>query len=145
MRLLIFFLTLFNFADTLAEELKPSSVLQINNAWVKLAPPSASVNAAYLELRNTTDSSVVITEITADCCGHVMLHETKIDGDKASMHHLDELNVQAKSNLVMRPGGLHIMLMQIKTPLVVDAKVQFILTFADGRQQQFGAMVKRDE
>jgi periplasmic copper chaperone A len=141
-KLVMFFVWL---VATVESAVADEQILQIEKAWIKLAPPTASVNAAYLELHNPSSSVVIISQIAADCCGHVMLHETRIDGDQAAMHHLDELSVPAKSSIAMQPGGLHLMLMQIKTPLVIDAKVSFVLTYADGRQQQLVAVVKRDD
>ena len=109
--------------------------LQIDKAWVQAAPPGTKSNAAYLQLQNSGDAPVIIESLSADCCSDVMLHRTRIKNNKAIMEHLESLTVPAKGKIVMKPGGLHIMLMGITSPLKVDDKVELNLHLAGGEQQ----------
>jgi periplasmic copper chaperone A len=118
--------------------------LTLTNAWVKLAPPSVSVNAAYLTLANNGQQAQVVTQISADCCAMTMLHETRQEQGKATMVHLEQLTIPAKSMVQLKPGGIHIMLMKSLKPLALNDKVNLTLTFSDGSQQKISALVKRD-
>jgi periplasmic copper chaperone A len=121
-----------------------SAELTVTNAWVKLAPPSASVNAAYLQLANNGQQPQVVTQISADCCAMTMLHETRQQQGKATMVHLEQLTIPAQSTVGLKPGGIHIMLMKPLKPLTLNDKVNLTLTFSDGSKQKIPAFVKRD-
>jgi periplasmic copper chaperone A len=118
--------------------------LKVTNAWVKLAPPSSSVNAAYMQLTNELQETLVITQISADCCAMTMLHQTRQDKNKMVMDHLEQLTILPKSTIELKPGGLHIMLMNSRKPLLVDEPIGFTFRFSDGSQQKVQLFVKRD-
>lgn len=119
--------------------------LKVTDAWVKLAPPSASVNAAYMQLTNDQQHLQTITRISADCCAMTMLHQTRHDQDRVFMDHLARLPIPAQSTAELKPGGLHIMLMKAHTPLLVNDPVVITLGFDDGSEQQIHLVVKADE
>lgn len=123
------------FCSALTFSLPAFAELQIEKAWIQLAPPGAKANAAYLQLQNSGDVPVIIESLSADCCSDVMLHRTRIKNNKAVMEHLENLTIPAKGKIVMKPGGLHIMLMGIASPLKVDDKVELNLHFAGGEEQ----------
>lgn len=119
--------------------------LVISNAWVKLAPPGAKANAAYVQLNNNSDQSLVIQSLSATCCAGLMLHRTRYENDKAIMEHLDQLIVPAQGEVLLAPGGLHIMLMQATTPLRLGDQVEMQLHFSNGQQQTIQLPVKADD
>lgn len=106
--------------------------LETKDPWVRLAPPTARVNAAYMSLINHSDQTIIITQIDADCCAMTMLHETRQEGDRVTMVHLDELEVPPQSTIHMRPGGLHMMLMRPAQALREGDSVRLTLTLNDG-------------
>lgn len=115
--------------------------VKIEKAWVQLAPPGAKYYAAYLHLQNPGDVPVIIQSLSADCCQQVMLHRTRVKNNKATMEHLEELAIPAQGKVVMKPGGLHIMLMKAAMPLKVDDNVELNLHLASGEQQTISVPV----
>jgi copper(I)-binding protein len=118
--------------------------LLVENAWVKLAPPSIQMSAAYMKLSNQQQTAQVITNVSADCCVTAMLHHTKAQGDKVVMDHLDKLAIPAQSSIQLLPGDLHIMLMGARYPLVLDTPIRITFTFSDGSRQDIDTIVKKD-
>ncbi len=118
--------------------------LQINGAWVKLAPPGAKANAAYLQFYNPDKQTVVIESISANCCAHLMLHRTRYENDRAIMEHVDQLTIPAQGHVDLVPGGLHIMLVNAAQPLVVGDNIEMQLHFSNGQQQTIQLPVKAD-
>lgn len=116
--------------------------LRVTQPWVKEAPPGARANAAYMRLFNPTDTPIIIQSISADCCAELMLHRTLYKNDRAIMEHVDEITVPANTGVVMEPGGLHIMLMRFKSPLVAGDIIKLQLHFANGDQQVIQLPVK---
>ncbi|PUA28905.1 MAG: hypothetical protein B0W54_10895 [Cellvibrio sp. 79] len=118
--------------------------LQISDGWVKLAPPGAKANAAYLQFYNPTKQPVVIESINANCCAHLMLHRTRYENDRAIMEHVDQLTIPAQSHVELIPGGLHIMLINAMQPLIVGDTIEMQLHFNNGQQQTIHLPVKAD-
>lgn len=116
--------------------------LQVKHAWVREAPPGAKANAAYMQLLNPSSSPVTITSLTANCCAELMLHRTLYKNDRAIMEHVDQITVPEHSSITMEPGGLHIMLMRIKSPLTAGDIIEVQLHFANGDQQAIQLPVK---
>lgn len=119
--------------------------VQADDAWIQLAPPAATVNAAYVQIHNPQARPQTIVDVTADCCAMAMLHHTRTHGDKVSMDHLDALVIPAQSSVQLAPGGLHIMLMKAKTPLAVGNEVKITFSFDDGYTQAINFKVKKNE
>ncbi|AQT60551.1 copper chaperone PCu(A)C [Cellvibrio sp. PSBB023] len=117
-------------------------VVSVQQAWVKLAPPGAAVNAAYMRLQNQSPIAQTIIAVSADCCSQVMMHESRLEGDSVVMDHKERLEIPAQSELVLAPGGLHLMLMGAHKPLTMNDKVSFVVEFADRTQQIIVAPVK---
>lgn len=135
------------FAGTLAGVLTLPCVAQIDvvNAWVQLAPPGATVNAAYMTLHNPQLHAQTIVGVSADCCAMTMLHHTRKHGDKVSMEHLDLLVVPAQASVQLAPGGLHIMLMKPGQDLAIGSEVKLTFSFSDGTRQDLNISVKKNE
>ena len=118
--------------------------LQVNGGWVKLAPPGAKVNAAYLQFYNPDKQTVIIESISANCCAHLMLHRTRYENDSAIMEHVEQLAIPAQSHVDLVPGGLHIMLTNAAQPLVVGDSIEVQLHFSNGQQKTIRLPVKTD-
>jgi len=119
--------------------------LLVEDAWVKLAPSSIQMSAAYMKLSNQQQDAQVITGVTADCCASAMLHVTRTQGDKVSMDHLEQLSIPAQSSIHLQPGDMHIMLMKPRYELALDTPVRITFTFSDGSHQDIDIIVKRDK
>lgn len=119
--------------------------VDVEDAWVKLAPPGATVNAAYMKIHNPQIRVQTIVGVSADCCAMAMLHQTRKHGDKVSMDHLDLLAVPAQASVQLTPGGLHIMLMKPAQELVIDSEVKITFSFSDGTTQHINLSVKKNE
>lgn len=119
--------------------------VQVENAWIQLAPPGATVNAAYMTIHNPQSSAQTIVKVSADCCAGVMLHKTRREGDKVVMDHLEHLVIPAQARVPLAPGGLHIMLTKAQEELRLESKVKIIFSFDDGTIQEFTLDVKQSE
>ncbi len=117
--------------------------VQVEKAWVQLAPPTARAHAAYMQIHNSQTQAQTIIGLRADCCAMVMLHQTRNDGDKVKMDHLEYLEIPAHASVQLAPGGLHIMLMQATSELALGSKVTISFDFRDGSTQDVELNVKQ--
>jgi periplasmic copper chaperone A len=118
-----------------------TSSLLAQNAWVR-ATPGADVAVAYLTLRNVGPSPVTVTGIQTPVAGHAMIHETTVQGGQSKMRPHEELVVTPGATVKLEPGGLHVMLQDLKQPLKVGQSVPLIITLAGGGTLQVSAAVR---
>ena len=117
--------------------------IQIENAWVREAPPSARMLAAYMTLKNPADQDQVLVEVQSPAFSHVMLHRSKVIDGVARMIHLDEVVIPAGGSVQLEPGGLHLMMPAPETRLSAGDRVPLVLLFADGNQIEVQAEVRK--
>jgi copper(I)-binding protein len=117
--------------------------IQIENAWVREAPPSARMLAAYMTLKNSADQDKVLVEVQSPAFSHVMLHKSEVIDGMARMIHLDEVVIPAGGSVQLEPGGLHLMMPAPETRLSAGDRVPLVLMFADGNRIEVQAEVRK--
>ena len=105
-----------------------------SDAWARSTAPDAATAAFYLEIRNEADAPDVLTGAATDVCDMVEIHTMTMVDDVMSMMPADaeELTVDAGESLILEPGGLHVMCMGLREPLVVDDQVDLEIRFESG-------------
>jgi len=86
--------------------------ISIKNAWFKKAPPVAPIRAAYMTIVNLSDTETKITKLTSPQFKKVEIHQTSLNDGVYSMSQLDNVRIEAKANISLKPRGTHLMLMQ---------------------------------
>jgi copper(I)-binding protein len=115
--------------------------LVAQNAWVR-ATPGADVAAAYLTLRNVSPNAVTVTGVESPIAGHAMIHETTVQGGLSRMRPHEQLVVAPGMTVKFEPGGLHVMLHDLKQPLTVGQTVPLVITLAGGGTLKVTATVR---
>ena len=105
--------------------------ISVHEPWVREAPPSAPM-AGYLELRNDSGQLRMLVRASADGFGNTMIHRTEYSEGRASMVHVDQVEIPPNGRVRFEPGGLHIMLMQPQRRRLAGDLVMIKLQFDDG-------------
>lgn len=116
---------------------------QVKNAWVREAPPGASMMAAYLEIDNPGDSDITLVDVDSPTFAHVMMHRTVTVDGIARMQHEDSIRIPAHGSVTLAPGGYHLMMPAPQTRLVAGDKVELVLHFDDNSRLQVTAEVRK--
>lgn len=116
--------------------------LAITNGLIRLPPPGSQTAAAYLDIENHRNTDVCLMSITTDIAALPMIHQTIHDNGKSSMRETTQLTIPAHGSLQLQPGGMHIMLMNLEQPLLVDEDIYFNLHFSDGTTKSTVLKVK---
>lgn len=103
--------------------------IQVADAWARATPPNGQSAAVYLTVtdRGAADR---ITGVSTPVAGMAMMHESSVQGGVSKMRPLADLPLPSQSQVVFRPGGLHIMLEQLARPLKAGDEFPLTLTFA---------------
>jgi len=106
--------------------------MDVTGGWVREAPPTSRVLAAYMQIINLTDADLTVTGITSPDFDSAELHRTVVEGGVASMLPVPELIVPAAGSVLLEPGGLHLMLFDPVRPLLQGDSVTLVLHRSDG-------------
>lgn len=102
------------------------------DAWIRAAPPGASMLAGYATLKNTGDAPLTILTVQSHEFRMTSLHETVIDGDTVRMREMHRLKVPAGGEVQLAPGGKHLMFMQPRREIRAGDQVGVTFLMADG-------------
>ena len=105
--------------------------MDITDSWVREAPPTSRVLAAYMQITNLTDSELTVTGITSPDFAAAELHRTVVEDGVARMLPVPELTIQAGGSITLEPGGLHLMLFDPARPLQQGDTVTLVLHRSD--------------
>lgn len=101
----------------------------ISDAWVRANAPGQSVGAAYMTLKSPQDSTLF--HIESPSAGSLEIHSMTMANGVMKMRALETLPLEAGKPEKLAPGGFHLMLFDLKTPLKAGEKVAFKLSFKD--------------
>jgi periplasmic copper chaperone A len=101
----------------------------ITDAWVRANAPGQKVGAAYMTLTSPQDSTFVYAETAV--AGKVQIHSMTMNNGMMKMRSVEELPLKASKAEKLSPGGLHLMLFDLKNQLKVGEKVLMTLCFKD--------------
>ena len=107
-----------------------ASGVSVHDGYVRLPPPGSPA-AAYFTLKNSGPDRALV-DAECSCAGMTMIHESFEKDGMAKMRHVDSAALPAGGELVLKPGGLHVMLMRLQTPVKAGNQLPLKLIFADG-------------
>ena len=117
-------------APTLAQDDTTLGNLTISAAMARATPPHAPVGGGFLTITNGGDEDDRLVAASSPIAGRVEIHEMKMDGDVMRMRPLaDGLPIPAGQTVVLKPGGYHLMLMELTDALTEGDSFELSLTF----------------
>ncbi|PYE51139.1 copper chaperone PCu(A)C [Deinococcus yavapaiensis] len=110
--------------------------VRLATGFVAAVPPGSTTSAAYVTLKNTSNQAVRLTAVKTTLAGHALLMQTTHPGHEADgmigMRKVAALVIPAKGQLVMKPDGNHVMLMDLKRVPKEGERVNVTFTFSTG-------------
>jgi periplasmic copper chaperone A len=100
-------------------------------AWARATPPGASTAAIYGSFENNGSHEMKVAEIRFAGARHAMIHRTVEDEGMARMVH-GEILVPVGERFELKPGGLHVMLMGVSSPLQEGCQYKFQILWENG-------------
>ncbi|KQP22730.1 copper chaperone PCu(A)C [Pseudorhodoferax sp. Leaf267] len=108
------------------------AAVDVKNAWVRQTVPGQSGTGAFMQLQAPQGAKLV--GVSTPVAGVAEVHEMLMDGGTMRMRELkDGLPLPARQTVELKPGGFHVMLMDLKQPLPKGATVPLSLRFEDAK------------
>lgn len=121
-----------------------ASSLDIEDQWVREAPPGMQMMAGYATLKNPTAKDIVVTSVQSPAFSDIEMHTTKIVDGIAKMEEQKTLIIPASGELKLAPGGFHLMLMMPKERYTEGRQLDMTLNIEGGESQTISFEVKKD-
>lgn len=119
--------------------------IRVESAWVREAPPMARATGVFMTIKNLSDKPDRLTRVESPAARAVEIHETRISGDMATMEPAPFVEIPAKGEVVLKPGGLHVMLIDPKGPIRAGETVPITLVFENAGRISIEVSVRKME
>ena len=115
----------------------------ITNAWARTSPASAMMGAAYFDITSPVDDALTGVSVDMSVAMMAQIHETTMKDDGTmGMQEVDEIALPAGETVSLKPGGYHVMLMNLKAPLETGSTVTLTLELKSGATVTVDAEVR---
>lgn len=116
--------------------------VEVSEPRLRVPPNGRDVTAGYLTLTNGSDQVQKLVAATSPKAERIELHAHLKGADgMAQMRQVEQVEIPAKGTAVLAPGGLHLMVFGIKTPLKPGDSFPVELTFEGNRKVSFALPV----
>jgi copper(I)-binding protein len=110
--------------------------VSVERPWSRATPPGARIGVGFMELKNAGTAPERVLGATSPVAGRVQMHVTERDGDVMKMRQVESLEIPAGGTFELKPGGAHLMLMELKAPLKKGERVPLTLRLGNGGELQ---------
>ena len=109
-----------------------AQTIEVKDAWVRTSVPGQKATGAFMKI--TARDGAKLVGAASPLAGVAEVHEMKMDGDVMKMRAVaGGLDLPAGKSVELKPGGYHVMLMDLKAPLAKDSTVPLTLVFKDAK------------
>mgnify|MGYP000025139101 CR=1 FL=1 len=104
----------------------------VTDAWARATVLGQKATGAFMKI--TAKNNAKLLAVSSPVAGVVEIHEMKMDKDVMRMTAVSNgLELPAGKAVELKPGGYHVMLMDLKQPLAKDTTVPMTLTLQDAK------------
>jgi len=109
-----------------------AQTVDVQGAWARATVPGQKATGAFMKL--TAKDGTKLVSVSTPAAGVSEVHEMKMDGDVMKMRAVQGgLDLPAGKAVELKPGGYHVMLMDLKAPLPKDSTVALTLVFKNAK------------
>ncbi len=116
-------------ATTLAQ-----AQVTVRDAWVRGTVPKQQASGAFMQLSADQDTRLIAAK--SPVANVVEIHEMVMDGDVMKMRQIPGLDIVPGRVLDLKPGGFHVMLIDLKGQLKGGDVVPITLVFEDAKTKK---------
>ena len=113
------------FVLALTVSLAAQAQVAVKDAWVRATVPQQKATGAFMQLQSAQDAKLLSAQ--SPVAGVVEVHEMSMDGGVMKMRAVPSLALPAGKAVELKPGGYHVMLMDLKEQMKEGATVPVTL------------------
>lgn len=124
-----------------AQEAKLGEI-RLTGAWSRPSTAEVPRSAVYLKLENHGAQADRLVAASSPAAARVELHESFTEGGMMHMRKIEGIDVPPHGAAELKPGGLHIMLLAVKSPLQAGKAIPVTLRFQKGGEVTLTVPIK---
>lgn len=124
------------FAQSIADR------VTVTDPYIRAVPPVVKTSAAFMQIRYDGSEEEFLIAASTPVAGAVELHMHVQDNGVMRMRKIPHIHLPPAKPVSLEPGGLHIMLFDLKATLEPGDDVPITLVFADHSTKQVTATVR---
>lgn len=101
----------------------------IESPWLRATAPGAKVGGGYLTIRNTGTAADRLVGASSPAAARVELHVHLKEGEVMKMREVRTFDVPAQGSFELKPGGAHLMFIELRQPFKEGDRVPVTLKF----------------
>lgn len=117
--------------------------LSVSDLYVRAVPPGQPNSAAFMTIRNDGATNHAVVGAESPASKIVELHTHVEDGGVMKMRRIEKIEVPAQGETLLKPGGLHVMLIDLNEGLKEGTSIPLTLVFEDGSKKEIQAPVRK--
>lgn len=121
-------------AVSLAAGMAHAQTVEVRDAWARTTVQGQKATGAFMKL--TAKEGTRLVGADSPVAGITEVHEMKMEGDIMKMRAVEAVDLPAGKTVELKPGGYHVMLMDLKTGLKQDSTIPLTLVFKDAKGAQ---------
>ena len=114
--------------------------VKVDDAWVRGTVASQKASGAFMRLTPSAKARLVAAE--SPVAGVVEIHEMAMENNVMKMRQVPGLDLPAGQTTELKPGGYHVMLLDLKQQLKGGEQVPITLVFEDEAKKRFTQEIK---
>lgn len=103
--------------------------LTIDHPFARATPPGATTGGVYFTIVNRGAGADKLVGASSPIAGAAEVHTMAMEGKLMRMRATGTLAIPRGATVALRPGGVHVMLLNLKRPLVAGEAIPMRLTF----------------
>jgi periplasmic copper chaperone A len=112
----------------------------VTEAWVRSTVAQQRATGLFAQITHPKGARLV--GVSSPLAGVVEIHEMAMDGDVMRMRQIAALDLPAGQRVALRPGGFHVMLMDLKQQLKPGETVPITLVFEGADKKRETLQIK---
>lgn len=118
-----------------------AQTINVKDAWARVSAKGSN-SAAYFKVINNSDKNDTLVGAQSNSAEIVEIHETFKENNKMGMRAVKFVGIPAKSEVNFKPGGLHIMLINLNRNLKSNDTINLVLKFKHSKEIKLKVPVK---
>ncbi len=121
-----------------------ASQIEIKNAVIRLPPPGSTTTAMFMDIMNNDKVERTLEKVSGAISDDIELHEMAMTEGRMTMRNVPKILLKKGEHTLLKPGGLHIMIFNLKRPLKENEAIDMKMDFDRQEHVTIKAIVKKD-
>ena len=112
----------------------------VKDAWLRATVPHQTATGAFMRI--TSPAGAVLVDVQSSAAGIIEIHEMKLVNNVMKMRAVEQVALPAGTPVELKPGGYHVMLMDLKAQVKAGDTIPLTLVFEGKDKKRFTMEVK---